>query len=115
MTEHLHLNGGAVMLGNKKVGFLSRDDEEKIWYVSPRVRQKHYFKIFKGWGIATEIVIFLEEHDVYGVKLVIDQRELLMSSLAMIRLHGSAIQYEGYEPQLVMAEKHWLQKGQAML
>lgn len=113
----LRLNGNAVMLGNRKVGFLSRDaeDAEKVWYISPRNRDKHYFVIYKGWGIAIEILKFLEEHDVYGVKLVIDQKQLLKSSLAMIRLHGSEVQYQSFEPQLIMAEKHWLRDGQVML
>lgn len=117
MTDLLHLNGNAVMLGGRKAGFLSRDDEdaEKIWYISPRRREKHYFRILKGWGIAVEIVEFLEKHDVYGIKLVIDGKELIMSSLEMVRLHGDSVQYSGFEPQIILAEKFWLKKGQAML
>lgn len=117
MTDLLHLNGNAVMLGAKKAGFLSRDDEdhEKVWYISPRRRDKHFFKIYKGWGIAVEILEFLEKHDVYGIKLVIDGKELLMSSLKIVRLHGDNVQYEGFEPQIVLSEKYWLCKGQVML
>lgn len=117
MTELLHLKGNAVMLGHRKAGFLSRDNEdhEKIWYISPRRRDRHFFKIFKGWGVAIEILEFLEKHDVYGIKLVIDGKELLMSSLTMIRLHGDNVQYGGFEPQIVLPEKFWLGKGQAML
>lgn len=117
MTELLHLNGNAVMLGARKAGFLSRDaeDAEKIWYISPRNRERHYFKIFKGWGVAVEILEFLEKHDVYGIKLVVDGKEILMVSLEMIRLHGDNVQYGGFERQMVLAEKYWLGKGQAML
>lgn len=84
MTDLLHLKGNAVMLGARKAGFLSRDDadHEKIWYISPRRRDKHFFKIYKGWGVAIEILEFLEKHDVYGIKLVVDGKELLMSSIA---------------------------------
>lgn len=113
----LHLNGGSVMLGSRKTGFLSRDDEdvERIWYISPRRRDKHFFKILKGWGIAVEILEFLEKHDVYGIKLVVDGRELLMSSLKMVRLKGDKVQYEGFEEQIILPEKFWLKKGQVML
>ena len=68
---------------------------------------------------------FLEENDVYGVKLVIDntgtpevelrKQEVERSSLPMIRKYGHEEQYENYERQLIMAEKHWLCEGQAML
>lgn len=113
----LHLKGNTLLLGDKKVGFLSRDDEdiEKIWYISPRSRNKHYFIIWKGWGVAVEIVEFLERHSVYGVKLVIDGRELIMSSLPNLRLNGHVEQYKKFEPQIIMAEKHWLSHGQVML
>lgn len=105
------------MLGGRRVGFLSRDDTdcEKIWFVSPRRMDKHYFRIWKGWGVAVEIVEFLEEHSVYGVKLVIDAKRLIMTSLPNLRLHGHVEQYSGFEPQIIMAEKHWLGNGQVML
>lgn len=113
----LHLNGNAVMFGTRKCGFLSRDteDNEKIWYISPRTRSKHFFRIWKGWGVTLEIVAFLEKNDVYGIKLVIDGKEVQKSSLPMLRKHGNVIQYEPHETQLVMAEKHWLRGGQGML
>lgn len=117
MTDLLHLNGNTLMLGHRNTGFLSRDDEdhEKIWYISPRCRERHFFRIFKGWGVAVDIVEFLEKHHVYGIKLVVDGKEVLMSSLEMVRVYGENVQFGGFERQLVMAEKHWLRKGQIML
>lgn len=126
MTD-LHLIGGGVFIGKRRCGFLSRDDDdpERVWYVSPRSRKEHWFKIWKGWGIAVAIVDFLEKNNVYGVKLRIDntgteraevcKMEVETSSLPNLRLHGHVEQYEGFEPQIIMAEKHWLGDGQAML
>lgn len=112
----LYMLGNAVMLGERRVGFLTRDDAdpERIWYVSPR-KNEHMFRIWKGWGVAVEIVDFLEKHDVYGIKLVIDGKKRLLSSIPQLRLHGHVEQYEGFEPQIIMAEKHWLGDGQVML
>lgn len=112
----LHLIGGGVFIGTRRCGFLSRDDEdvERVWYVSPRSKE-HFFKIWKGWGIAVEIIDFLEAHDVYGVKIVVDGKKRLTSSLPNLRLHGHVEHYEGFEPQIILAEKHWLTDGQEML
>lgn len=113
----MKLVGNAIMLGERRVGFLSRDydDPDKVWYVSPRESEKHYFVIWKGWGIALEIVEFLEAHDVHGVKLVIDAKRVITSSLPNLRQHGHVEQYQNFERQVIMAEKHWLHDGQAML
>ena len=127
MSGNLFLYGNAVLMGKKRIGYLSRDaeDVEKIWYISPRRREKHFFKIWKGWGISVDLMKFLEENGVYGVKLVINnvgtpnvkerKMEIETSSLPMLHLHGHEQKYEPYELQLIMAEKHWLREGQVML
>lgn len=100
----------------RRTGVIINDDDypERIWYISQR-KDDHIFRIWDGWGIGVEIIEFLEKHNVYGVKLVIEGKKRLMSSIPQLRLHGHVEQYEGFEPQIIMNEKLWLGDGQAML
>ena len=46
-----------VYIGNRRVGFLLEKDGKKI-FVAPRKRS-HYFRKFKGWAIAKEVLDYL--------------------------------------------------------
>lgn len=128
----VYLVGNQVMLKTpnqavRNTGVLVPDDDypERTWYISRRTRKIHWFRNRKGWGIAIEIIGFLERNNVYGVKLPIDntdtpreevcKQEVERSSLPMIRLHGFEETYPPHEPQLIIPERHWLTDGQAML
>lgn len=103
-------NGGQVILGGKKAGYLQSDSEGRMWYVSPRKRDLHFFRKFSSWGVAEELVEYLLLNKVYGVRLVIDGHYVLRSSLEVLKSRGRRVQYPGYEPQILLEEYEWLRE-----
>ncbi len=96
-----------IILNGVKVGFIQQDDNGTVWYVSPRKRELHFFRIYGGWGVAKEIVDYLSDSGAFGVKLSILGEHPIWASLSAIKEHGAEVQYAGFEPQIILNERYW--------
>lgn len=98
---------GIIELDGVRVGHLYQDDNCRVWYVSPRQRATHYFRLYEGWGVAKEIIDYLVKIDAFGIKLSILGEKPIWVSLEVFKLNSMPVQYTGYEPQSILKEKFW--------
>jgi hypothetical protein len=116
-------DGNRIFVGDRMVGYLTRDELGRVWYKSPRKYSIHHYRKIPGWAVSEEVVDFIEANKVYGICLEVEmdvpemdnfgQKQILLSSIANFRLHGVKLEWE--EPQILLPDRHWLSNGQQML
>lgn len=104
------LKRNQVWLGDRRVGWITTTMDGKKVFVSPRNRQKHFFRDLSGWGLSKEVLEFLRRNLFDEVHLRIGKRETLISELALWDIYGIDYQREPYEPQKILPEKHMTKK-----
>jgi hypothetical protein len=109
---HVEFRNGTFWIEDKQIGSLMGVGKETTAYVSNRKRHEHYFRKFKGWGIAEAVLDWLIEHDVPLI-IIRDTHsgEILTANVHLYKKHGIPYQKLPYEPQMVLPEKHFTKNG----
>jgi hypothetical protein len=106
----VELRGNQLLLEGRKLGWTTTLANGEKAFISPRRRSRHYFRIFKGWGLSKEVLRFLHDNDVKWIQLRIGKAEMLMSELGDWFIYAQDYYKPPFEPQLVLPEKYMKKK-----
>lgn len=95
-----------VRIGQRTVGWIFTLGDGKKALRTTRNRKKHYMRIFKGWGMAKDVLEFLKTQRFDVVQIQIGKTEFLNSNLDDWFTHGIEKQFLGFETQLFLPEKY---------
>lgn len=104
------LLGNQVRLDGRRIGWVSRLQNGKKVFISPRKRGPHYFRIYRGFGIAKDVLDFLQRNLFDEIHLRFGKRETLVSSLENWFAHAIPYHKKGFEPQLILPKKYMEKK-----
>ena len=93
-------------LDGKFIGWTAKTFEGKKAYISPRVREKHFFRKFQGWGIAQKLLGLLILNGYEEIHIRLGKRETLISDINDWRKHGIFYKHPAFEPQIILPEKY---------
>jgi len=104
--------GNQFYIAGRHAGYLTQNNQGKHIFISNRKRTKHYFRIFNGWGISTELLTHLKILNVAFIVLNVDNMQSLRASPEEWLRFGVPYQRAPYEPQLILPERY-MKKSQA--
>ncbi len=94
-------------LNTVRIGFINRTYDVKS-FVSPRVRQEHYFRNKEGFGIAIEVLNELENKLIDEIVLPLSKEKIsLVATPETWRMLGEYYKHPKYEAQLILPERYF--------
>lgn len=100
------MHGGQILLDGRRIGWITKIGN-KIVFVSPRRELPHRMRIYQGYGISEAVLKWLKEHDIDEVHIRIGEARILMVSIDLWLEKGIHGQFQNFEPQLFLQEKHF--------
>jgi hypothetical protein len=97
--------GNQFFVADRLAGWLTRDSQDELLFVSARNRAEHYFRIFRGWGISAELLTHLKTLNVAFIILKINNAETLRSTPEEWLRLGRPYQRRPFERQLIIPER----------
>jgi hypothetical protein len=112
------MNGNQVVLDGRRIGWITKTLEGKRVFRSPRKVDAHKMRIYDGWGISEELLQWLKENEFAEVQIQIGTMRTLIADVHLWLEKGIRAQYQNFEPQIFLQEKHFkeirLTQGQLM-
>jgi len=96
-------DNGNFLINGRKVGHLTNVAGHTV-YKSRRKRDKHFFRMWHGWGISKPILEWLESHKVHYVVLDVKGEGHYHTSVYDFGTFGFPCNYEGHGEQVILRE-----------
>ena len=101
------VKGGTVKVGDRRAGFikcLTPKFNNALAFISPRKRKQHFFRIYGGYGLNSDLLQYLRERKINHILIIEDKTRFLLSKVDDWLLYGCNVDHTNYEPQLVLME-----------
>ena len=95
-----------VYVDGKPIGQFAEIDGLKVFELA-RHRDEHLFKIYQGYAVSKAFLTFLKRIGVQEIHLLLDGKRLGVLLSEWIRL-GLEVQYQPFEPQIVLKEEQFI-------
>jgi hypothetical protein len=100
--------GDAAYIGERRLGWITPGNPKE--FTTVRVREAHFFRNKRGWGMATELLRGLVDRGVEVVKVTVKYEGDIYANVGEWIGSGYPIKYPGYEAQLILCEDRF-QRG----
>lgn len=97
--EYYYFNG-------KVIGYEKNRDGKTV-YVSPRNRQRHYFRMYQGWGVGESLLRHLAKRGVASICVRLEGEAPLFADVKDFAAYGIRVEHSGFETQIVLPETYW--------
>lgn len=100
-------DGNRIFVNSRLAGWLAVDEKNRRIFVSPRTRSKHYFRMFRGWGISAELLQYLKAAFVQEIQIKLVGEAWRAATVFDWIKNSVEHQSPGFEPQLILCEDYF--------
>ena len=94
-----------VKLHDKLLGWISRKNQT---FTSPRSREEHFFRKYKGWGLNAKLLSILVRQKVTTIILLLKKEDVKLTVRTGVWFSkGINYKHSKYEPQLILPESYF--------
>lgn len=104
LSRSFTIHGGQIKVGDRKAGYIKCLKNGELAFITPRKRNQHYFRNYRGYGINSDLIQYLREHKVNSILIIEDSKRLLLSETEDWMFSGFEYNHRHYEPQLILSE-----------
>jgi len=96
------VTGGTVKVGDRKAGYIKCLQDGRLAFITPRKYKQHFFRMYQGYGLNSDLIQYLREHKIMHVLIIEDRKRMLLSKTEDWMFRAFNYNHPNYEPQKIL-------------